>query len=185
MNTLEINNILKHYKCFKGVYPIDKIPKINNGVIIINTDISTGPGKHWVALSMCKNLCEYFDSFGLPPLHNELITILNKFKGYLYNTVTLQNVNSSTCGNYCVIYASLRCRGYKYNQIINIFTSNTKINDKIVSTILQNLMPKESVPVKKPITSTSFTSVTEKSLLLKDAKEKNWEKRKDSKKKNG
>jgi hypothetical protein len=138
MNTLEINNKLKHFKNFNGVFPRDKLPKLKNGTIIVNTDKSSEPGEHWVAITINKKEpSEYFDSFGLPPLHHELTEYLNKGEfGWVYNTVTLQSINSATCGNYCVLYATLRCRGYKYIDIIELFSNNTKVNDKIVSEII-------------------------------------------------
>jgi hypothetical protein len=159
MNTLEINNVLKYYKNFKGVYPLDKIPNINKGSIIINTDVSSGPGKHWVAITINSRNSEYFDSFGLPPIHVHIIKFLNKFDGYCYNNITLQNINSTTCGNYCVVYVSLRCRGYKYNQILEIFNKNTLVNDKIVTEILK-LMPNN-----QPIVVKTFNSVNNKDLI--------------------
>jgi hypothetical protein len=179
MNTSQITYLLKKYEKFKGVYPIDKIPYIKCGTLIVNTDISTGPGKHWVAITINnKRPSEYFDSFGLPPIHKKIIDYLDFYKyKYIYNKITLQNAASSTCGNYCVIYATLRCRGYKYNKILKIFTKNTIVNDKIALAIIKKLMPvdKKTTNSFQPKT---FSSVDNKKLLQKDVKPKNWEKRK-------
>jgi hypothetical protein len=138
MNSLEIFSYLKQYKNFYGVYPRDKLPKIKNGTIVVNTDKSTEPGEHWVAITLCdQRPSEYFDSFGLPPLHREIIVFLNKKRtGWIYNKAILQSMNSTTCGNYCVLYASLRCRGCKFNEILTLFTTNTQLNDKVVAEIV-------------------------------------------------
>ena len=138
MNTIDIYNKLKHYKSFNGVFPRDKLPKTKIGLIIINTDKANQPGEHWVAIAVnIKEPFEYFDSFGLPPLHIEILEFLNQGNnGWFYNTSTLQSLNSTTCGNYCVLFAELRCRGYKYKDILSLFTNNTFLNDKIVSEII-------------------------------------------------
>lgn len=53
---------------FKGVFPSDKIPKLNDlkPYCVLNLDKSTQPGSHWVALSKIngKNSCILYDSFG-------------------------------------------------------------------------------------------------------------------------
>jgi len=138
MNTLDIYNKLKHFKCFNGVFPRDKLPNAKNGVIIINTDKSNQPGEHWVAVAVNnEEPSEYFDSFGLPPLYNEITEYLGQGNyGWFNNTSTLQSLNSTTCGNYCVLFATLRCRGYKFFDILNLFTNSTFLNDKFVSEII-------------------------------------------------
>jgi len=73
MNTLEINNSLKKFKTFLGAFPKDKLPKTRKPCgLIINTDSSNNPGEHWVAIYTDNNCSEYFDSFGLPPLQEEI-----------------------------------------------------------------------------------------------------------------
>ena len=49
---------------FKGTYSVDTVPIQKSGMFIVNTDLSTGPGVHWVAVvSTAKNIY-VFDSFG-------------------------------------------------------------------------------------------------------------------------
>lgn len=51
-------------KCFKGVFPVDKLPSLNQGqCCIINLDKTGDPGSHWVAVYKSKSYCVY-DSFG-------------------------------------------------------------------------------------------------------------------------
>jgi len=50
---------------FKGVYPVDKIPELNEGdVCVINVDNSKLPGSHWVGCGMHDNRLYVYDSFG-------------------------------------------------------------------------------------------------------------------------
>ena len=51
---------------FKGVFPSDKIPMLNDlkPYCILNLDNSKEPGSHWVALVKCKNDAILYDSFG-------------------------------------------------------------------------------------------------------------------------
>lgn len=139
MNTSQINNLLKHYKNFIGVFPKDMLPEYKVGTLIANTDDSSMPGEHWIAMTLNSDKTgEYFDSFGLPPLHNEFIKYLNVHcpKGWIFNNATLQSLSAQTCGHYCVIYASLRCRGYKYKDVLSLFTNSKFVNDKIAERIV-------------------------------------------------
>ncbi len=81
MDTVLIRKLLKSFKCFKGVYPLDLIPTIKKKpiAIIVNTHPSDKPREHWVSIIISKDgIGEYFDSFGLPPLHAEFVKYLDK-----------------------------------------------------------------------------------------------------------
>lgn len=67
---------------------------------IINLDLSSGSGTHWVAYYKNNQQKEYFDSFGnlQPPL--ELVKYLGKNISYNYNQH--QNYNSFNCGHLCL-----------------------------------------------------------------------------------
>ena len=70
-----IEQILKldsHDK-FRGVYPIDLLPKRQQGVYVINLDKHDEPGSHWVAVYDDGKIGEYFDSYGLPPKYLEFL----------------------------------------------------------------------------------------------------------------
>ena len=80
----------------------DKLPRSPrmNECGIVNLDISTGPGTHWVAYYKNKNHIEYFDSFGnlQPP------TEIRKYLGnnILYNHERYQKFNTVICGHLCI-----------------------------------------------------------------------------------
>jgi hypothetical protein len=56
---------------FKGVYPSDKIPKLNDlaPYAILNLDTSKMPGSHWVAIAKSGNDTYIYDSFGRSNIH--------------------------------------------------------------------------------------------------------------------
>ncbi len=47
----------------------------------------------------------------------------------MFNSKRLQNYNSNVCGQYCLMYSYYRCRGYKFEEIISMFSDNLILND--------------------------------------------------------
>ena len=144
MNTVQINKKLKSINSFAGAFPCDMIPIILNKPVeyIINTDPSTKPGEHWVAVHLNgKGKGEYFDSFGFEPLQNKIIEFLNTTcpLGWKYSTLPLQSINDVTCGHYCIVFTILKSKNYKYQDILNIFTQNSLINDIFVRALIKSL----------------------------------------------
>lgn len=140
MNTKEINYILKNVKNFKGTYCRDQLPIMPKKPfsLVINTDPCSEPGEHWVAIIVNKDKTgEYFDSFGLPPLHKDLWEYMENQcpSGWIFNQFTFQSLGSDTCGNYCILYIKSISKGYKYIDFLSIFTKNTIFNDKIVKSL--------------------------------------------------
>jgi hypothetical protein len=134
MDTLVIRKLLKNFPCFRGVYPLDLIPNVKQRplALIVNTHPSNKPGEHWVSIVIDNDgFGEYFDSFGLPPLHVEIIQYLDKNceNGWRFNPLALQNTKSTTCGHYCVLYVIFRCQGYSYRCFMSRFTKDTLEND--------------------------------------------------------
>ena len=143
MDTLTIKKLLKSYKCFKGVFPCDRVPykaklPLN---IIINTDPSNKPGTHWVCVSIDKNgRGFYFDSFGFPPITPQILKFIRirSKNGWSYNKTQIQNINASTCGNYCVLYIIFRCNNMTNKQFLSVFGRRTVENDIKMRKIFKN-----------------------------------------------
>ena len=137
MDTRDINKLLQGQTGFLGTFPRDQLPTVikrRPSGLIVNTDTASEPGEHWVAIYLANDSCgEYFDSFGLPPLHKEIIAFLNDHNdnGWVYNTITLQDVSSDTCGIYTAFYLQSRLSGYSNEQFLSLFTKHGKINDFI------------------------------------------------------
>lgn len=146
MNTMELENLVKQdpvlKKIFLGVFPSDKLPKsmTKPSALIINTDPSYKKGEHWVAVFFdAWNQVEYFDSYGLEPAVPEVIQFISKnVVKYSHNSVCLQSLTSSVCGMYCVFYLFYKSRGYKLEDICNMFTNDAVSNDAIVCNFVSN-----------------------------------------------
>jgi len=138
MDTKTINKLLRREKCFIGTYSRDTLPNSikENQALIVNTDPSDRPGEHWVAILMHSNgKGEYFDSYGLPPLHPEFIKFLdnNCYNGWTFNNTTLQCLSCITCGHFCVAYIKFRCLGHSYNDFISLFAKDLVFNDELIN----------------------------------------------------
>ena len=138
MNTIDIVKLLGGLSKFKGVYPADKIPtpsKLPFGVIV-NTDPSTKPGTHWVAIWINRNgYGEYFDSFGLPPLTPQIYEYLEEYTTrWNYNKCAIQSTlpTSIACGYFAVFYILHKIENQPLEYICNYFVKNNEINDKLV-----------------------------------------------------
>ena len=149
MNTFEVRDYMQFFKTFKDVFPRDRLPESLNIKcgIIINTDKAEDPGEHWVSIyKNQKGFVIYFDSFGLPPFHTEIIKFINKISpiGWFYNTITFQSVYQDTCGMYCVFFLTCMLRHGDFNYFRAIFNSKPNLNDVLAKIIYkyQKLQPK-------------------------------------------
>jgi len=138
MNTVQINDYLKDLSCYGGAFCRNELPPINIRpcVLIANTDPCSKPGQHWVAMIFNKDGSgEYFDSFGFPPLSEDLLNHLNRYCpiGWKYNNRILQSLDSDVCGLYCILYAKRKCTSRAF---YNLFSTDTKLNDALVKLYL-------------------------------------------------
>ena len=116
---------------FKGVFPSDVLPKIDKhpAGFIFNNEPSTEAGMHWLAFYFPeKGQSEFFDSYGFPP---EFYTpkFIKNTKRHI-NTKILQSMDTAVCGDYSFFYLWHRVRGKSIEKIDNIFTKNTRLNDR-------------------------------------------------------
>jgi hypothetical protein len=140
MLNLEISNKLRNIKGFKGVFSRDTLPPITKypASLVVNTDTRDQPGSHWVAIYFhAKEVAEYFDPYGLPPLHQE-------FRDYLpttvtHNEITLQCTECVTCGEYCCVYIFARSKGLPTKDFVKLFKSNKYTNDIIIKNLFQSI----------------------------------------------
>lgn len=148
MNTQQIQSMIMSDRCarrvFQGVYPRDKLPVHVSypSLFVINTDCSDGPGLHWVAVSFNRfGYVEYFDSFGMPPLHVDIVQFLkrNGHHPYTFNSRLLQDMTSSACGLYVVYYVLMKSRGQRLARILWPFSSRYQwTNDRKVRQLVRS-----------------------------------------------
>ena len=147
MNTLQIERLLKKdwktKNIFKKACALDQLEKPTfASAYVINSDPSSEPGEHWVAVYFDKRgRGEYFDSYGLPPTLVGLESYMDAYSlsGWIYNCKTLQAYFSSFCGHYCVYFILFRCRGIPLHVIVSDFTSNLTENDRSISCFIRDV----------------------------------------------
>jgi hypothetical protein len=121
-------------KHIRGIFSRDelsdaKLPKNEVSGLIVNTDPSTKPGMHWVAVFVdprpsAKSSVEYFDSFGQDPSRgmndsiNEMIkknfSSLPHMLKYKINSVKNQRATSPNCGFFALKFLSDRIHGVPF-----------------------------------------------------------------------
>jgi hypothetical protein len=136
MNTSELNCLLSraltNTSCrFLGVFAADEVPtelprssKFYPCAFVINTDVASDPGHHWVAcyVTSPKSVVEFFDSYGnLPSAYPNLrITAMNR-RIRRFSSASFQSPRSLVCGHYCVFYLCRRSSGWSSPFIRNVF----------------------------------------------------------------
>ena len=71
------DNYFNYVYRFNSVFSRKNLPKIKDGVYVINLDDKNSNGTYWVSLFVDNNLAVYFDSFGIEYIPQE---VLNKIK---------------------------------------------------------------------------------------------------------
>ena len=169
LNTHEMKTLLWHVAHQPGVITSlgvllsDRLPTIArlentlantpNCCFVANTDPAKRPGKHWVLFVATKSKngriqLEYFDSYGLPmPMYADLYStcIRNQLLPYVsvVSIVSLQDINSSVCGHYCLLFAHFRATGRSFKFIVNFLRSRAvtaKERDKWVVCALHSVL---------------------------------------------
>lgn len=134
---LEIANKMK--LPLKGVYFKDNLPeKIEDGYYIINLQSKNDPrnGTHWTVFYYDNLNNLYYDSFGFPaPKELEI-----RLTPYTYNDRDIQNINSSSCGFYCIAFIkflhNFEDKEKAFNIFLDMFDDNTAKNELILHDIL-------------------------------------------------
>jgi len=115
LSTIEINHMMRHRRSFKGAVPrdgilslIDHISPKRTSSFIVNTDPSSRPGQHWVAVMILPKTERilYFDSFGerMPSDMKRDVRVLaekvmpKSLPILKENLIKFQRANSNNCG---------------------------------------------------------------------------------------
>ena len=138
-------------RVFQGVYPADKLPpsppQTVRAAYIVNTDPAGEPGQHWLGMWTEQNKCEIFDSYGLP-LHvyknPELHKWWSQWKYLSRSDITLQAMDSQTCGHYALFFLKARAQGQAYKDFLGQWsTDNLVLNDHKVAQDLKRVIKRE------------------------------------------
>ena len=125
---------------FQGVYPSDKLLTSvlsYPALFIAKVDTSDKPGSHWVTFHFTKEKQgEYFDSYELPSssYSGTSTNFLDSYSNsWIFNTVTLQSINSNVCGHYC--------RDINMSAIVHHFSNHKRRNDFLVKRFVEKYFP--------------------------------------------
>lgn len=143
LNSLQLweslrNNI--HTKdIFHGIYALDQLKgleEVEPRLIIVNTDPSYKPGKHWLLFHFNTDgkSVDFFDSLGKMPQDypKEIKHFLQRWCESIYCVPhRIQPVGSVLCGHYCLYYAYCKGLGESMDEILNHLPSPTWIRQCI------------------------------------------------------
>lgn len=128
------------YKWFKGVFAADMLPMTfqKPAIFIVNTDTKDKPGEHWISIYFSNGgVCEYFDSFGMPPIVCEHIKFIKEHANkLLYNPMSIQSLDTSVCGQYCVMFACHKLKNKTFQSFLNLFDKKNSYNNDAVVIIM-------------------------------------------------
>ena len=145
LNSTQLLHMLKWdtytRKDFLGIFAFDEIPhKIPYpSHFIINTDVASRPGEHWLAIHYDqKGHATFFDSYGNKPSFFRLEAFLNRSAtSWEYNSIQLQDSFSSLCGYYCVLFLLEKCRHVTLINFQNLFKDPIYNDNMIISLLKQ------------------------------------------------
>ena len=118
---------------FGGLMSIDRLKFIPTSRIfyICNTDVWKNKGKHWIVMYLINDTFEYFDPIGNKPgflFQNYMKKYTNNI---IFNTERVQPLNTNTCGEYCIFFASMRSRNVSFKDIMKYMQNDKTVLDYI------------------------------------------------------
>ena len=103
------------------------------------------PGIHWLAIFTKNYKCEVFDSYGLPlnwyKPSDVVEWVFENFETINSNAVTLQEIESQSCGQYALMYLKMKARGKSMHDFISLFKKGDFMyNDHLVGEMVKPLL---------------------------------------------
>ena len=138
LSNIQIEEILRPCQRFNGCFCKNELKKnCPDGYYVVNLDDSNKEGSHWVAFYKSDKIFIYWDSFGvLPPV--EILKCINpKTKECIYNDFEIQDYHSSSCGYFCIAFVCCVNNLNSFQNFVNKFSAETKLNDSILYNILK------------------------------------------------
>ena len=135
LNNKQLTELLNYYEIpCNGIYIKNRLPKLKNGSYIINLNGHS----HWVALIKHGIEYFYFDSYGVVAPSEVEKKIGTQ---YIYNHKQLQDLESSSCGWYCIAFLRFmnqpEYKNILFESFINLFTNDTIKNELVLKTLLR------------------------------------------------
>ena len=113
-------------------FSINQLPKVNNGVYLVNLDDKKSKGTNRISIFIFRNTVADFDSFGVEHIPQEVLK-KTKHKSIIHNIFRMQDNNFNVCGFYYIAFVEYMLAGKALLDYINSFSLNDcKRNDKII-----------------------------------------------------
>jgi hypothetical protein len=146
LNKFDLISCVNSIPHFLGVFASDELFKLSilksPAFLIVNLDVSSQKGSHWIALRIGIRSIEIFDSLGFDPkFWNSYPSHLFRFlSGYSFThklifSPILQPANTFTCGLYSIYYLRLRLK-FDFNYCVRQFSSDLSVNNLKLYTLL-------------------------------------------------
>jgi len=142
MNSLELKQIINKdsllARTFIGIFAADQLNfniSKRPSCLIANTDPSTMPGQHWIAIYFdAQGNVEYFDSFGRQPT-DDFVEFMKKHGNKIrVHSNRLQSDDTYVCGMYCIYFLFYRVRNIM--NMFKKFCNNARYNDRRICSFM-------------------------------------------------
>ena len=90
-------------------------------LFIYNLEPAYMSGSHWVATYVKDNVINYFDSFGMPPFQEMVNHAKKKNLTLLHQNNQIQNIQTTTCGYFCLYFLNEMNNGNSYYDLLQVF----------------------------------------------------------------
>ena len=109
-------------------------------LFIYNLEPAYMSGSHWVATYVKDNVINYFDSFGMPPFQEIVNHAKKKNLTLLHQNNQIQNLNTTTCGYFCLYFLNEMNKGNSYYDLLQVFNTNdTMKNETFIEHYFKNI----------------------------------------------
>ena len=146
------NTPLSNHDLMKGCkylnIPINDVLSRNENVphnhkqalFIYNLEPAYMSGSHWVATYVKDNVINYFDSFGMPPFQEMVNHAKKKNLTLLHQNNQIQNIQTTTCGYFCLYFLNEMNKGNSYYDLLQVFNINDTIkNERFIEHYFRNI----------------------------------------------
>ena len=148
LTNFEIQNICNQVGIkLNGIYMRNECPKtLANGNYIFNLESASQAGSHWVCFLKSKNNIYWFDSFGCPPMQNEVNIFKQNHYNVYYSSVQIQSIKSILCVFFSIAYLYfVNLKGssttHKISEFQNLFNfKNRANNDNILKNLYKHII---------------------------------------------
>ena len=123
LTNFEIQEYYQNEPRFNGFYSRDNLTKIKDEAYVINFDVYSDIGPHWVALYVHNNDVTCFDSFGAEQIPKEIKEFINN-KNIKTNIFRIQAYDSIMCGYFCIGFIDFMLAGKTLTEFTNLFSLN-------------------------------------------------------------